>query len=189
MSDARPGGCNGGFALATCLLLLTVFAILAIAGMTAALVESRIASNVAERDRAFRAAEYGIEQGLRAPTVNVTMSTTTPLVEPAGGGTITLPDTATGSYAYRLYFAGATPSGLPPAHPAAALTAFHFIIAATGHGSNRGSSQLLQSFKVLRPATWTTGPVDATCDPLDASCVPLPLPGPLRTSWVEVEAE
>jgi hypothetical protein len=178
-----------GFALVTCLLLLTVFAILAVAGFTAALVEMRIASNVQEHERAFQAAEYGIEQGLSLTALGMALTTGAPLRIPASGGTALLPDSNADAYAYRLYFAGATPSGLPPAHPAAALTAFHFVIESTGYSSRRGRSMHVQSFKVLRPATWTAGPANASCDPADAACLPLPVPGPLRTSWVEVEAE
>lgn len=178
-----------GFALATCLLLLTVFAILAVAGFTAALVELRIASNVQERDRAFQAAEYGIAQALRAPAIGTALTTAAPLTEPPDGGTAALPDDSPDSYAYRLYYAGSSPSGLPPAHPAAAMTAFHFIIEATGVSARRGNSRQVQSFKVLRPPEWTAGPADATCDPADPGCIALPVPGPRRTSWVEAEAE
>ena len=64
-----------GFALATCLLLLSVFAILAVAGFTAALVELRIAGNVQERHRAFQAAEYGIGQALQAPAIGTALTT------------------------------------------------------------------------------------------------------------------
>jgi type II secretory pathway pseudopilin PulG len=178
-----------GFALVTCLLLLTVFAIVAVAGFTAALVEMRIATNVQEHERAFQAAEYGIEQGLQASALGTTLTTTAPLRVPASGGTEPTPGAAADAYAYRLYFAGSTPSGLPPPHPAAALTAFHFVIEATGYSSRRATSAQVQSFKVLRPAGWTAGPANASCDPADAACVWLPVPGPLRTSWIEVEAE
>jgi hypothetical protein len=178
-----------GFALVTCLLLLTVFAILAVAGFTAALVETRIASNVQEHERAFQAAEYGIEQGLSDTALGTALTTVAPLRVPASGGTALLPDSTADAYAYRLYFAGSTPSGLPPPHPASALTAFHFVVEATGYSSRRAKSMHVQSFKVLRPATWTAGPANASCDPTDAACVPLPVPGPLRTSWLEVEAE
>lgn len=178
-----------GFALATCLLLLVVFAILAVAGYTAALVQLRIAANVAERDRAFQAAEYGIEQALQAPAISTSLTMTAPLVEPANGGVTSLPADSPDSYAYRLYFAGSTPSGLPPGHPSAALTAFHFIVEATGFSSRRGTSTQVQSFKVLRPGDWTAGPVIAGCDPADTACVAPPVPGPVRTSWVEAAAE
>ena len=184
-----PSRRRTGFALVTCLLLLTVFAILAVAGFTAALVEMRIASNLQERERAFQAAEYGIEQGLQANALGTVLTTVAPLRVPAGGGTTLLPDSTADAYAYRLYFAGATPSGLPPLHPAAGLTAFHFVIEATGFSQRRATSTQVQSFKVFRPATWTAGPANASCDPDDAACVPMPVPGPLRTSWVEVEAE
>jgi hypothetical protein len=178
-----------GFALVTCLLLLTVFAILGVAGFTAALVEMRIASNVQERERAFQAAEYGIEQGLRANALGTALTSVAPLRVPATGGTTLLPDSTADAYAYRLYFAGSTPSGLPPLHPAAALTAFHFVIEATGFSSRGAMSMQVQSFKILRPTTWAAGPANASCDPGDAACVPLPVPGPVRTSWVDVEAE
>jgi lysylphosphatidylglycerol synthetase-like protein (DUF2156 family) len=187
-AKAEPSRRTIGFALVTCLLLLTVFAILAVAGFTAALVEMRIASNVQEHERAFQAAEYGIEQGLQVATLGTALTTVAPLRVPASGTTL-LPDSTADAYAYRLYFAGSTPSGLPPLHPAAALTAFHFAIEATGYSSRRATNTHMQTFKVLRPATWTAGPANASCDPADATCVPLPVPGPLRTSWVEVEAE
>jgi hypothetical protein len=178
-----------GFALASCLLLLTVLAILAVAGFTAALVEMRIAANVAERDRAFQAAEFGIEQALQAPVIATTHTTVAPLLEPAGGGSAAVPGATADTYTNRLYFAGSTPSGLPPAHPAASLTAFHFVIEATGTSARRASSRLVQSFKVLRPAGWVSGPADATCAAGDPACVVAPMPAPVRTSWVEAEAE
>jgi hypothetical protein len=166
-----------------------VFALLAVAGFTAALVEMRIASNVQEHESAFQAAEYGIEQGMQASAIGTALTTDAPLRVPAGGGTMLLPDSTADAYEYRLYFAGSTPSGPPPLDPAAALTAFHFVIESTGYSSRRAKSTHVQSFKVLRPATWTAGPANASCDPAEAACVPPPVPGPLRTSWVEVEAE
>ena len=178
-----------GFALASCLLLLTVFAILAVAGFTAALVEIRIAGNVDERERAFQAAEYGIAAGLQSATLGTALTLATPLRTPAGPGTVALPDSSSDAYASRVYFAVSTPSGLPPTHPSASLTAFHFVIEATGYSSRGGRSTQVQAFKLLRPSTWSAGPAEASCDPADSACVPLPLPGPVRTSWVETEAE
>lgn len=180
---------SSGFALPTCLLFLTIFAILAVAGFTAASVETRIAVNVEERDRAFQAAEYGIEQALQAPAIGTTLTITSPLLVPAGGGSAAVPGAGADVYSYRLYFAGATPSGLPSSHPAAAMTAFHFVIEATGSSTRRATSRLLQSFKVLRAPTWTEGPADATCTVGAPACIALPVPGPLRTSWVETDAE
>lgn len=178
-----------GFALAMCLLLLMLCTILAVAGFTAAFVELRIAGNVEERDRAFQAAQYGIEQALRAPAVSTALTTIAPLQVPAAGAPIAVPGTSGEAYAYRLYYAGSTPSGLPPLHTAASMTAFHFIAEVTGYSARRGASRQVQSFKVLRPATWQAGPVDATCAAGNTGCVALPLPRPLRTSWVEMEAE
>lgn len=176
-----------GFALATCLLLLTVFAVLAIAGFTAALVEQRIAANVELRERSFQAAEYGIEQALQAPDLATSATLVAPRIMPATGGSVPVPDAAVDSYSYRLYFAGSTPSGLPVTDPAALLEAYHFVIEATGFSARGARSTLVQYFKVLRPAGWTGGP--ATCAPDDGSCAALPYPPPSRTSWREAEAE
>ena len=188
--DMNPSATHAaGLALVTCLLLLSVFAIIAVAGFATALVEMRIAGNVADRERAFQAAEYGIEQGLRTAALSTALTAIEPLRVPAAGGAAALPGSSADAYAFRLYFAGATPSGLPPLHPAAALTAFHFIVESTGYGSRGGRSHQVQSFKVLRPSTWSAGPADARCDPADATCVAPPVPGPVRTSWVEVDAE
>jgi PilX N-terminal len=176
-----------GFALATCLLLLTVFAVLAIAGFTAALVEQRIAANVELRERSFHAAEYGIEQALQTPDLATAATLAAPRTVPATGGALPVPGATADTYAYRLYYAGSTASGLPTTDPAALLEAFHFVIEATGFSVRGASSTLVQTFKVLRPAGWTGGP--ATCSPEDGSCAALPYPPPSRTSWREAEAE
>jgi len=176
-----------GFALATCLLLLTVFAILAVAGFTAALVEQRIAANVELRERSFQAAAYGIEQALQAPDLATSATLAAPRTVPTTGGSVLVPGAAVDSYAYRIYFAGSTPSGLPATDPAALLEAFHFVIEATGFSARGARSTLVQSFKVLRPAGWTGGP--AACAPDDGSCAALTYPPPSRTSWRDAEAE
>jgi PilX N-terminal len=177
-----------GFALVTCLLLLTVFAVMAVAGFTAALVELRIASNVEQRERAFHAAEYGIEQALLTPDLAMSLTAAAPLAVPvAGDASIPVPDSTPDTYSYRLHFSGSTPSGLPPADPAALLTAFHFVIEAIGYSGRGGASTLVQSFRILRPAGWTSGPV--ACEPDDSACVALPQASPRRTSWLEAEAE
>lgn len=177
-----------GFALVTCLLLLTVFAILAVAGFTAALVELRVAANVEQRERAFHAAEYGIQQALLIPSLATSLTPAAPFAVPvAPGSSIPVPDSAPDAYAYRLYFSGSAPSGLPPTDPAALLTAFHFVIEATGISARGGASTLVQSFRILRAAGWTNGPV--ACDPDDSACAALPQAGLRRTSWLEAEAE
>ena len=174
-----------GFVLVTCLLLLTVFAILCVAGFAAALAELRIASNVEQRERAFQAAEYGIEQALQSNDLATTLTYASPQLVPADGTRSTLPDPAAGSFAYRLYFASATPSGLPADDPAALLTAFHFVVEATGYGARGAVDKHVQGFKVLRPAGWTNGPAFEGCAPGEAGCTA----APRRTSWLQVAAE
>jgi hypothetical protein len=178
-----------GFALAACLLLLTVLAILSIAGFAAALVEQRIAANLDQRERAFQAAEYGVEQAINSTDLATSLTRDTPRVVPVHGTRVPLPDSTADGYAYRLYLAAVTPSGLPAPDPASALTAFHFIVEADGYSSRGAADTHVQSFKVLRPADWTGGPASAGCAPADADCVPMPYPPPVRTSWVQLEAE
>ncbi len=178
-----------GIALATCLLLLTVFTILSVAGFTAALIEQRIAANLDQRERAFQAAEYGIEQAIHSPDLDTSLTPVEPRSVPEVGAQVPLPGTLADGYAYRLYLAAITPSGLPAHDPASLLTAFHFVIEASGYSSRGAADTHVQSFKVLRPAEWTGGPAFAGCAPDDEDCVAMPYPEPLRTSWVQLEAE
>jgi hypothetical protein len=178
-----------GIALATCLLLLTVFTILSVAGFTAALVAQRIAANLDQRERAFQAAEYGIEQAIHSTDLATSMTRDTPRLVPANSAQAPLPGSAADGYAYRLYLAAITPSGLPAHDPASVLTAFHFVIEASGYSTRGAADTHVQSFKVLRPAGWTGGPAFAECAPTDDDCIPTPYPAPRRTSWVQLEAE
>lgn len=178
-----------GIALVTCLLLLTVFTILSVAGFTTALIEQRIAANLDQRERAFQAAEYGIEQAIHSPDLDTSLTPGEPRTVPANGVPAPLPDSTADGYTYRLYLAAITPSGLPAHDPASLLAAFHFVIEASGYSTRGAADTHVQSFKVLRPAAWTGGPAFAGCAPADADCVPMPSPEPLRTSWVQLEAE
>lgn len=178
-----------GFALATCLLLLTVFTILSLAGFTAALVEQRIAANLDQRERAFQAAEYGIEQAIRSTDLAASWTRDAPRSVPANGTPAPLPGSTADGYTYRLYLAAITPSGLPAHDPASVLTAFHFVIEASGYSTRGATDTHVQSFKILRPAGWTDGPAFAGCAAAAEDCVPLPHPDPMRTSWLQLEAE
>jgi type IV pilus assembly protein PilX len=178
-----------GFALTTCLLLLMAFTTLALAGFTAALVEQRIAANLELRERAFQAAEFGVEQALQSTDLATSLTPDAPRSVPANGAPVPLPDSTADGYAYRLYLAAVTPSGLPAHDPASALTAFHFVIEASGYSARGAADTHVQSFKVLRPADWTGGPAIAGCAPADVDCDPTLYPPPVRTSWVQLEAE
>jgi hypothetical protein len=178
-----------GFALATCLLLLTAFTILSLAGFTAALVEQRIAANLEQRERAFHAAEFGVEQAIHSTDLATSLTPDAPRSVPANGAWVPLPDTTADGYAYRLYLAAITPGGLPADDPASMLTAFHFVIESSGYSARGAADTHVQSFKVLRPADWTGGPADAGCLPAAEDCVPTLYPPPARTSWVQLEAE
>jgi hypothetical protein len=166
-----------------------VFTILSIAGFSAALIEQRIAANLDQRERAFQAAEYGIELAIHSTDLTTSLTQDAPRWVPSDGTQVPLPDSTTDGYAYRLYLAAITPSGLPAHDPASVLTAFHFVIEASGYSARGAADTHVQSFKVLRPAEWTGGPAFADCAPADEDCVPMPFPAPRRTSWVQIEAE
>lgn len=178
-----------GIALAACLLLLTAFATLSIAGFTAALIEQRIAANLDQRERAFQAAEYGLEQAIHSTDLATSLTRGSPRSVPANGAQVPLPDSTADGYAYRLYLAAITPSGLPAHDPASVLTAFHFVIESDGYSARGAADTHVQSFKVLRPADWTGGSAFAGCAPADQDCVPMHYPPLVRTSWVQLEAE
>jgi Tfp pilus assembly protein PilX len=61
---------QSGAALVVGLLLLLILTILAISGMTTATLELQMAGNTQYKERAFQAAETGIEEALQTATFN-----------------------------------------------------------------------------------------------------------------------
>ena len=125
---------------------VVLFTVLAIAGMQAAAIELLMAGNELARQRAFEAAESGIEQALAATTFSVAPDAATAYDDPAAVEPLPIPghgtpiDGCAGDpgrpAAHCEYFvrfdraAGATL--LPGMDPAAALRAYHFIVDSVG---------------------------------------------------------
>jgi hypothetical protein len=173
---ARRG--ERGLALVFCLLLLALFALLGLPTLSAAVVELRLAHNADLQERAFRAAEYAIDEAVRTADLSTTDTFSVPRVMPAVG-TVPVPGTAGDSYSFRLYFAQATPIVEP--YPAAATSGqleFHFVVEAAGYAARGAAETHVQGFKILREAGWTSDA--AACSPGPA-CVATA--APIRTFW------
>jgi type IV pilus assembly protein PilX len=195
-----------GAALVVGLLLLLVLTLLAISGMTTASNELQMAGNEQYQERAFQAADAGVERAIRAGIYNTTttIGTYIPSADPnlpptpqrgsgvagcmrtiADDGSVT--DTED-CYEYFMRFdeqTGTTP--VPGGVSSPGLQAYHFVVDAYGT-SNRGAvSHLTQSFYIVGPGA---DPDDADpsepapiCPVDPESCATGLATGPVRTYW------
>jgi Tfp pilus assembly protein PilX len=174
-----------GVVLAVALLLLLVLTLLGTTGLVTAVLEVRMAANVRQQERAFAAAEFGIEQALHATGLTTSLTLSNPRVVPASGSAPAVPGSSPDTYAYRLYYDTAT----TPARPEdaeAGLKAYHFVIEATGTSARGAADTHVQGFYVLgpdpAPATFT--PSACTPDCSDPAAHEL-----WRTFWLQKNAE
>lgn len=187
---ARP---QAGAALAIGLALLALFTVLAIAGMQAAAIELLMAGNEQSRQRAFEAAEAGIERALAASTFSVDPDVTAALYfdpadlepEPIPGqgtpidGCAEDPGQPEVHCEYFVRFdraAGATL--LPGMDPTGALRAYHFVIDSSGVAARGARSGHVQSFYILGPAGLLQD-----CLAGLGTCTLAPATPPVRTTW------
>jgi type IV pilus assembly protein PilX len=140
-----------GAALVVGLVLLMVLTILAISGVFTATMELRMVRNAQDQERAFQAAEFGIEDALANPV----LSTSAPFNQ----AVTTIPNTGGYEYSYSLQFVGQTPlgTGMTGFSIGSAFEAYHFQVDATGQspqalGPNAVSNHT-QSFYVVGPGT------------------------------------
>jgi hypothetical protein len=180
LAPARTRHRERGLALVLCLLLLTVFALLGLPTLSAAVIELRLAQNADLQERAFQSAEFGLDESMRTAALNITDTFDTPRVIPAVG-TVAVPGAADDSYSVRLYFAQATPvPATGPASPSTTQLEFHFVVEATGHAARGATATLVQGFKIVRDATWTSDPAAPGCSPGSDCVAPA---APVRTYW------
>jgi type IV pilus assembly protein PilX len=162
-------GAMSGVALVIGLCLLLVLTVMAVSGVTAALLEQRMAGNEQYQSRAFEAAEAGIEQALAAGafTVDPSASSTQfdnsawpdPLPRRGQGTPIAgCPDQSAdpeGQCEYFLRFdptTGITPvpgsgSGADPTQRAC-----HFVVESFGVAARGANASLTASFYLVGPA-------------------------------------
>lgn len=153
--NCRATQCTGcrhrGVALVMCLLLSMVVATLAVATQSAAVVESRIARNAALRDRAFEAAEYAIGHALHHATLDTIHTQSSPLRFPTSpGADEPVPGDGDARFSYVVYLHGVRPLPEVPG----AVSAFHFVVEATGRAPDGAADVHVQGFHVIRDAAW-----------------------------------
>jgi type IV pilus assembly protein PilX len=159
---------QSGAALVVGLLLLLVLTILAISGITTATLELQMAGNEQYQERAFQAAEAGIEQAMAAgvyttdPATIAAQYNNPTSLEPTvkrGAGT-QIAECADQSAAvtdqceYFLRFdqaAGITPVPGGGYSLGTGLQAYHFIVDAVGVAQRGAQSEHTQSFYIIGP--------------------------------------
>jgi len=161
---------QSGAALVVGLLLLLVLTILAVSGMTTATLELQMAGNEQYQERAFQAAEAGVEQAMAAgvyttdPAAIAAQYNDPTSAEPTpkrgqGIQIANCPDqsgTAAGQCEYFLRFdqtAGVTapPGGGFSLGTGSGLQAYHFVVDAVGVAERGAQSSHSQSFYILGP--------------------------------------
>lgn len=169
LSDPRQRvSCQSGAALVVGLLLLLVLTILAISGMTTATLELQMAGNEQYQERAFQAAEAGIEQAVAAGVYTTDPAAiaaqyddpTSPEPTPKRGhGTqiANCPDRSAAAADQCEYFlrfdhaAGDTPVPGGGHSLGTGLRAYHFVVDAVGVSDRGAESSHIQSFYVVGP--------------------------------------
>lgn len=159
---------QSGAALVVGLLLLLVLTILAISGMTTATLELQMAGNEQYQERAFQAAEAGLEQAMAAgvfttdPAAIAAQYNNPISSEPTpkrGQGTqiANCPDQSTAAVGQCEYFlrfdqaAGITPVPGGGYSLGTGLQAYHFVVDAVGVSDRGAESDHTQSFYIIGP--------------------------------------
>jgi len=190
---ARSVSRQRGAVLAVALVLLTVLTLLAVSGMTTTTLELQMAGNEQYQERAFQAAEAGIERAIQAGVYNTTATIGTyvpsgnPAIPPTprrGTGvagcvrTIADDDATAGSedcYEYFMRYEAETAT-LPGGYSLdPGLHAYHFVVDVFGTSNRDAASDLTQGFYVVAGAP----PECVTAEDCDTT-----LSGPpVRTYW------
>lgn len=142
-----------GAALVTALMLLLVLTILGISGVVTATLELLMAGNAQYQERAFEAAEHGIEVALISPNLNTTNTLTDP-GKPACSPSCTVPISGD-EFDYVVYHdtsAGGTPVVGGGYSLGSGLEAYHFVVESTGQSARGARSDHVQSFYILGPS-------------------------------------
>ena len=189
-----------GAALVVSLLLLSILTLLAISGLTAASLELRMAGNEQYLERAFQAADAGIERAIRAGIFD-TGSTIGSFTPPARPGFAPTPQRGTGvrgcvrtvddlgsaidtadCYEYFMRYDAQTGATAVPDDLGLApeFLAWHFVVDAYGSAGRQAVAHHLQGFYVV--ATSPPGSPPA-CPPAPENCESGFAHPPVRTYW------
>jgi type IV pilus assembly protein PilX len=143
-----------GAALVVGLLLLLVLTLLAVSGMGTSTLELQMAGNQQYSEKAFQAAEVGIERAFRSGVYNTASDSPVP----ATLVTATDPDKNPETYKTTTKFNPATgvtavPSGGFSMGVGAGYNAYHFDITSTGSSAREAAATNVQSFYVVGPSS------------------------------------
>ena len=139
-----------GVALFVGLILLLVITVLAVAAMTMATADLRMAANRQFRENAFQAASRGIQQAMVTPNLPTTGQTITVNATPVPGNN-------TDTFEYTVSFdpeVGVTnvPAGGYSLGTGSGFSAFHFEVEATGTSVRDSDVVQEQGFYIIGPA-------------------------------------
>lgn len=140
---------QSGAALAIGLLLLLILTLLAISGITTATLELQMAGNEQYQERAFQAAETGIEQAIE----NATFDTTTPFVRTDQPVAPDNPDNDD-TYSFTMTFDRDTGTTVVPGGGYSLGTgfqAYHFNIESEGQSERGSRAEHVQSVYIIGP--------------------------------------
>lgn len=149
-----------GAALAIGIILLLVLTILAITGMSTATLELRMAGNRQYQERAFQAAEVGIERAMNSGIYSTSTATDCPGNGcPAGTAGNSVANDLAGTndddaFTYTMRFDANTGSTIVPGGGyslGTGLQAYHFVVESTGTSERDAQSTNVQSFYIIGP--------------------------------------
>jgi type IV pilus assembly protein PilX len=148
LERSPPGHRQNGAALVIGLILLLVLTILAVSGVMSSTLELRMVGNQQQQERAFQAAELGIEEAMSVPnfSTTATLSQARTEVDPAA-------EDAVDEYEWQLrYVAESTMPAVPTGYSlGAGFQAYHFVANSTGYSAAGAESAHTQGFYVVGP--------------------------------------
>ena len=137
---------QGGAALPVALLLLLVITLLAVAGMRSSAVGFLMAGNEQYRQKAFMAAESGIEQAMITGTYNPSVPTVTL--------TGTVPNTTSDAYTANIQSElGGAPQGAIWGSSWNSFSSYHFEVQSTGTSVRNSQATHNQGVGIIAPYT------------------------------------
>jgi hypothetical protein len=181
-----------GAVLVTGMLLLMVLSVVAVAGLVTSTLELRMSANAQYRERAFQAAEYAIEQAVGTPDLSTAFTILAPRLVPASGPPPVVPGSPSDAYTYRLYYdTTAGPTLIPggDSERPMALTAYHFIVEATGSSARGATDTHVQGFYLLGPADESSRVTRLDCPAAAADCRSFSSSERHRTYWLQTNAD
>jgi Tfp pilus assembly protein PilX len=150
-------------ALIVALVLLLAVTVLAISGIIMATSELRMARNQRLQERAFQAAETGLERAYESIANDEVLTTTTIAGQPEGtvafqGRASVAPDggedpATNDQLEYRIIYEGTSPSGdlIVGSSAGTNLSAYHFSIESSGYAPDGAQSDHVQGFYIIGP--------------------------------------